>query len=194
MDTPDGLLQMLALSNSLLPGVGSAGDSDGTGAPSAAAAAESRQRSYEQVMGQLGALLKGVANSAACSPVVWALLGRWYGLQGQHLSSQEAWLKQVRALQSSPYKSDTDAFAAMAEASERLCRAYMATAAAGGAAAGAGVRELSAARMHLRGLLKQCEPAFEADARYAGLHALLQEVLGAEEAALAAKQAAGTMR
>lgn len=102
---------------------------------------------------------------------------------------------QVRALQSSPYKSDPEAFAAMATASDHLCRAYLATAAAAAASsneagAGGGLRELSAARMHLRGLLKQCEATFEEDSAFLGLSELLARVTAAENAALAAKKAA----
>lgn len=107
MDAPDQLLQMLALTPNLAPpattGSSPLSDSsdptaataDGATSTAAAAAAASRQRSYDQVMQQLGVLLKAVANSPACSPGLWGLLGRWYGLQGQSLSSQEAWLKQV---------------------------------------------------------------------------------------------------
>jgi hypothetical protein len=95
---------------------------------------------------------------------------------------------QVRALQSSPYKSDADAFAAMATATDHLCRAYLATATAAGGQGG--LRELSAARMQLRGLLKQCEEAFGEQQQYKQLRELLQEVLAAEDAALAAKRAA----
>jgi hypothetical protein len=93
---------------------------------------------------------------------------------------------QVRALQSSPYKSDPDAFVSMASATDHLCRAYLATAAAGQG----GLRELSAARMQLRGMLKQCEEAFGEQQQYKQLQGLLQEVLAAEDAALAAKKAA----
>lgn len=92
---------------------------------------------------------------------------------------------QVRALQSSPFKSDPAAFAAMADASAQLCRAYLTSAAAAGQAGG-GVRELAAGRMHLRGVLKQCEAAFEGSEDYVRLQALLQEVVEAEEAAVAA--------
>lgn len=93
---------------------------------------------------------------------------------------------QVRALQSSPYKSDADAFAAMADASAQLCRAYLVSAAAGTG----GVRELAAGRMHLRGLLKQCEAVFEERHEYKQLQELLQQVVEAEDAAVAAKKQA----
>lgn len=92
----------------------------------------------------------------------------------------------MRALQSSPYKSDAEAFAAMADASAHLCRAYLASAASGVG----GVRELAAGRMHLRGLLKQCEAAFEVSVEYKELQELLQQVVAAEDAAVAAKKQA----
>jgi hypothetical protein len=72
----------------------------------------------------------------------------------------------------------------MADASAQLCRAYLTTAAAAGQG---GVRELAAGRMHLKGLLKQCE-AFEEAQEYRGLQGLLQEVVEAEDAAVAAKK------
>ncbi|WIA10643.1 hypothetical protein OEZ85_010823 [Tetradesmus obliquus] len=185
MEAPEQLLQLLAVSDGLPNLTSSAGAAAHTAAAAAAAAA-ARQRAYDQVLGAFAALLKSVANAAACGPGVWGLLGRLYRLQGQLLSSQEAWLKQVRALQSSPYKSDPDAFAAMAAATDHLCRAYLATAAAGQG----GLRELSAARMQLRGLLKQCEDAFGEQQQYLQLQGLLGDVMAAEDAALAAKRAA----
>jgi hypothetical protein len=74
----------------------------------------------------------------------------------------------------------------MADASTQLCRAYLATAAAGQG----GVRELAAGRMHLRGLLKQCEGSFEESEQYKQLQELLLQVVEAEDAAVAAKKAA----
>lgn len=74
----------------------------------------------------------------------------------------------------------------MASATEHLCRAYLATAAAGQG----GLRELSAARMQLRGLLKQSADLFEEQKQYRQLEHLLQDVLAAEDVALAAKKAA----
>jgi hypothetical protein len=93
---------------------------------------------------------------------------------------------QVRALQNSPYKSDADAFAAMADASAQLCRAYLASAAAGTG----GVRELAAGRMHLKGLLKQCQAAFEERQEYKQLQELLQQLVKAEDTAVASKKQA----
>ncbi|KAF6259400.1 hypothetical protein COO60DRAFT_1008225 [Scenedesmus sp. NREL 46B-D3] len=185
MDAPEQLLQLLAVTDGL-PDLSRSGDAAAHAAQAAAAAA-ARQRAYDQVLASFGVLLKSAANAAACGPGVWGLLGRLYRLQGQLLSSQEAWLKQVRALQSSPYKSDPDAFAAMATGTDHLCRAYLAAATSPGQR---GLRELAAARMQLRGLLKQCEEAFGEQQQYKQLQGLLEEVLAAEDAALAAKKAA----
>jgi hypothetical protein len=95
VEAPEQLLQLLAVSEGL-PELASAEDAAAHAAQAAAAAAAARQRAYDQVIGQFGVLLKSVANAAACGPGVWGLLGRLYGLQGQLLGSQEAWLKQVR--------------------------------------------------------------------------------------------------
>lgn len=74
----------------------------------------------------------------------------------------------------------------MAAASLNLCRAYMAIAAAGQG----GLRDFSAARLHLRGMLKQCEESFAETEHYQRMQSLLQDVVAAEDAALAAKRAA----
>lgn len=101
MEAPEQLLRLLAVSDGLQLPDGSSSSSttlEGTTACSAEAAAHAvaaRQRSFDQVMSALGTLLKSAANAAACGPSVWGLLGRFYGLQGQLLSSQEAYLKQV---------------------------------------------------------------------------------------------------
>lgn len=92
---------------------------------------------------------------------------------------------QVRALQSTPFKSDPEHFSTMTKASINLCRAYMASAYAGQG----GLRDLSAARIHLRGVLKQCEDSFEGTEQYLQMQALLQEVLAAEDSARSLKRA-----
>jgi hypothetical protein len=98
MEAPEQLLQLLAVSDGL-PNLNSSEDAAAHVAQAAAAAMAARQRAYDQVLGAFGVLLKSVANAAACGPGVWGLLGRLYRLQGQLLSSQEAWLKQVRGLE-----------------------------------------------------------------------------------------------
>ena len=72
-------------------------------------------------------------------------------------------------------------------ASLDLCRTYAAmskrAAAAEDPAAPTGsARDLAAARMHLRGVIKQCEPCFAGHRLLCEMQALLEEVVCMEEA------------
>lgn len=122
---------------------------------------------------------------------------------------------QVRALTGTSYKSDEAKFKEMAAASAALAKAYIkvyashtasnatadpgATAAEGASAsqfAGvskaklqAGIKELAAARMHLRGVLKQCEASFQEHEAWQELSQLLKEVTALEDGAVAASKA-----
>eukprot|EP00798_Chlamydomonas_sp_ICE-L_P011734 gene11734-34462_t len=75
----------------------------------------------------------------------------------------------------------------MAKASLVLCRAYVNSLKAQAATASEGapkiLRDLSAARMHLRGVLKQCETAFGETELHASMASLLVEVEAEEKAA-----------
>jgi hypothetical protein len=101
MEPPEQLLQMLDLTAALPGSNTSSGGTDAAAgeaqaAASAAATAAALQRNHQQALQQFGGVLKQVTNSPACGAAVWGLLGRWNALQGQHLSNQEARLKQVR--------------------------------------------------------------------------------------------------
>lgn len=138
-----------------------------------------QERSKVQLMSSVGAVLKQAVTSSCCTPECWGLLGRWHGLQGSEGvdARKEALLKQVRGLATIPFKSDVDPFERMARASVDLCRAYLdsarlsslVTSGEGPVRGGGGSRDLSAARMHLRGVVKQCEASFEG-------HVLLNEM------------------
>lgn len=93
MEAPDPLLSLLSLSAELPSS--STATPNGTIEAASTAAAAARQRALDQVKLLFGQLLKSVANSPACGAAVWGLYARWHRLQGQLLSSQEAWLKQV---------------------------------------------------------------------------------------------------
>jgi hypothetical protein len=99
MEAPEQLLHMLSFT-AALPDAGADSSTTDHAAESATAAATAaaHQRNHQQAVQQFGGVLKQVTNSPACGAAVWGLLGRWYALQGQHLSSQEARLKQVRAV------------------------------------------------------------------------------------------------
>lgn len=146
------------------------------------------ERSRQQMRLGVGALLKEAVNQACCTPRLWGLLGRYYAATGQPEGAKEALLKQVRGLTGTGYKSDEAKFIEMADASAALARAYiqLSTRSAGdgkGAASSAvAVRELAAARMHLRGVLKQCENSFGEHAAWRQLDSLLAEVTALEAA------------
>jgi hypothetical protein len=89
---------------------------------------------------------------------------------------------QVRALQGAPFGKDKSAFEAMAEASLAMAGAYVKLAAAGQG----GARDLASARMHLRGVVRQAEDAFEGSELLQQLKEKLREVEAAEAAAKAA--------
>ena len=82
-------------------------------------------------------------------------------------------------MQGGPYSTDPEQFEQMAAASVTLCQAYLALCKAGEG----GARELSAARLHLRSVLKQCEEHFGETEVYQEMKQLLQEILdyGAKE-------------
>jgi len=184
MEAPTELLGLLDLTQSL-PGAPPSQPSplDGTAAADAAAAAD---RALSQVVAATGAVLKSVTGSPSCSADAWGLLGRWYALQEQPLPAKEALLKQVRALQGGPYGRERAAFEAMGEASLHMADAYLRLAAGGQG----GVRDLAAARMHLRGVLRQTEAEFGGSELHEQLEGKLREVEGREAAAKAAAAAA----
>lgn len=91
---------------------------------------------------------------------------------GEAEAAQEASLKHVRALQSTAFKSDPEKFAAMAAASLQLCSSYAGSGSGGPRSA----RDLAAARMHLRGILKQCQDNFEEEKLYKDMAVMLERV------------------
>lgn len=123
----------------------------------------------------------GVGNAVVTLKVLW-----------QHAPPPRL---QVRALSgSAAFKSDEARFVEVADASLALASAYTRlhqagaspAGPAGAAGAGAakplagGARELAAARMHLRGVLKQCQPVFGEHAKWVELEAAAAEVAALE--------------
>ncbi|KIY91721.1 putative Tetratricopeptide repeat like protein 27 [Monoraphidium neglectum] len=174
MEAPGELLGLLRMAQAL-PG-DTPRRAGGPPAAAAATSAESDERQLAQAAAAAGAALKAAANAPACGPEVWGLLGRWYALQGEATSAKEALLKQVRALQGSPFAREPAAFAEMAAASAQMADAYLALVAVGQG----GARDLSAARMHLRGVLRQAEEAFGGGEAHEKLQGKLREVEAAE--------------
>lgn len=54
------------------------------------------ERMRQQLLASISGLLKQAVNASCCTPEVWGLLGRVYGLQGELEAKKEALLKQVR--------------------------------------------------------------------------------------------------
>jgi hypothetical protein len=64
-----------------------------------------RDRTREQLNAGLGSILAAAVNMSCCTPALWGLLVRGFGLQGELESQREALLKQVRIRVGDLYKS-----------------------------------------------------------------------------------------
>eukprot|EP00850_Spirogloea_muscicola_P020172 SM000208S06342 [mRNA] locus=s208:110210:117173:- [translate_table: standard] len=125
---------------------------------------------------KLQKLLEKVAAGGAGGKQIWSLQGRFFEAVGQHARATECFLKQIRALQGSNWQKSKDTFEAFATASLQLCSSYLRSAEQNMLESPkAGARELSAARMHLRNVLKQGENFAELDV-YKELAECLQRV------------------
>ncbi|KAG2451048.1 hypothetical protein HYH02_004316 [Chlamydomonas schloesseri] len=210
----DGEQRDSADSGSAIPGDSAPASSSPSSAAAAAAAATAAAaskpppqqppepllsgRQRELVLHGLGSLLKEAVNSPAAEPATWGCLARYWAARDEAESAKEARLKQVRGLAGGTFKSDPARFTEYADASEALCRAYLqgyraAVAKAEAAAAGGGgdakpvpTKDLSAGRMHLRGLLRATQETFGEHPTRARLQALCDEITALEGAAIAA--------
>ncbi|KAL6770306.1 hypothetical protein ACKKBG_A34440 [Auxenochlorella protothecoides x Auxenochlorella symbiontica] len=121
------------------------------------------------------AVLRQAAACGAGGAELWGLFARYHEATSEDPSlALECRLKEVRALQGAAWQSDTTRFERFARASLALGAAHLRVAAA--AAEGGGRRELSAARMYLRGVVRAAEPGFGDHALHAELRGALQDV------------------
>ncbi|XAR72157.1 hypothetical protein NMG60_11018699 [Bertholletia excelsa] len=97
----------------------------------------------------VGKVLQQVVRSGG-SAEIWGLYARWHKLRGDLTMCSEALLKQVRSYQGSDLWKDRDRFKKFAPASLELCKVYMERSSCTG-----GRRELLAAEMHLKNVVKQ---------------------------------------
>ena len=109
----------------------------------------------------------------ACVPQHVPPLCRFQTGMGYPDAAKECLLKRVRALGGAGWQASQDKFETYAHASLALCRAYLQAAQAGGSDA---QRELSSARLHLRGLIKQSQERYEEHEAFQQLQQLLQSV------------------
>ena len=158
------------------------------------------ERSRALLCDRLDVLLKKVVPTKAATPAFWGAFARFHTIMGRRATALESLVKQCRGLQTTKWQSEETAFGTFAEASLALGDAYLAEAAAvaegaregaeaeaATAAAKEGVRvvvaggkELAAARMHLRQVVKMSERCFSEAPLFARLQGCLAQVEAAE--------------
>ncbi|GAB4853470.1 hypothetical protein Ancab_017660 [Ancistrocladus abbreviatus] len=112
---------------------------------------EAKSLGTEHLMELLGKILQQIVRSNAGAEI-WGLYARWYRLKGDLSMCAEALLKQVRSYQGSDLWKDVHRFKKFARASVELCKVYMEISSPTGS-----LRELQAAEMHLRNVIKQAD-------------------------------------
>ncbi|KAL6557578.1 hypothetical protein OROMI_017928 [Orobanche minor] len=107
-----------------------------------------RNRENAHLVELLGKILKQIVQSVG-SAETWGLYARWHKQKGDLTMCMEALLRQVRSYQGSDMWKDRDRFVKFARASLELCKVYKEL-----ALLGPGSRELFAAEMHLKNVVK----------------------------------------
>ncbi|XP_027117166.1 uncharacterized protein [Coffea arabica] len=108
-----------------------------------------RKHEFEHLMQMLGKILQQIVKSSGGADI-WGLYARWHKLKGDLTMCSEALLKQVRAYQGSDLWKDRERFVKFAHASLELCKVYQELSYQTG-----GRRELFAAEMHVKNIIKQ---------------------------------------
>lgn len=128
-----------------------------------------RSRENEHLMELLGKILQQVVRTES-SGDMWGLYAKWLKIKGDLTMCREALLKQVRSYQGTDLWKDRDRFKRFSYASLELCKVYMEISSSSGSH-----RELFAAEMHLKNVLKQAE-GFSDMEEFRDLQACLDEV------------------
>ncbi|KAK4598899.1 hypothetical protein RGQ29_016089 [Quercus rubra] len=126
----------------------------------------SRETQHLEILGKV--LQRMVRNDGRAD--IWGLYARWHKIKGDLTMCSEALLKQVRSYQGSDLWKDRDRFKSFAQASLDLCKVYMEISSSTGSR-----RELLAAEMHLKNIIKQAE-SFSDTEEFRVLQACLDEV------------------
>ncbi|XP_065622455.1 uncharacterized protein LOC112036046 isoform X1 [Quercus suber] len=126
----------------------------------------SRETEHLEILGKV--LQRMVRNDGRAN--IWGLYARWHKIKGDLTMCSEALLKQVRSYQGSDLWKDRDRFKSFAQASLDLCKVYMEISSSTGSC-----RELLAAEMHLKNIIKQAESFLDTE-EFRGLQACLDEV------------------
>lgn len=109
-----------------------------------------RRRETENLIQALGKILQKVVRSSSAGADIWGLYAQWHKLKGDLVMCSEALLKQVRAYQGSDLWRNEERFVKFAHASLELCKNYQEISYRTGSR-----KELSAAEMHLKSMIKQ---------------------------------------
>ncbi|KAL6338083.1 hypothetical protein AAG906_010651 [Vitis piasezkii] len=123
----------------------------------------------ENLVEMLGKVLQKIVRSGGRADI-WGLYARWHKLKGDLTMCSEALLKQVRSYQGSDMWKDRDRFKKFAHASLELCNVYMEISSSTGSH-----RELLAAEMHLKNIVKQAESSSDTE-EFKDVQACLVEV------------------
>ncbi|XP_021751199.1 LOW QUALITY PROTEIN: tetratricopeptide repeat protein 27-like [Chenopodium quinoa] len=129
--------------------------------------AESRDTT--RLMELLGKVLQQVVRSVGNGDI-WGLYARWHKMRGDLTMCSEALLKQVRAYQGSEVWKDIVQFRKYAHASLELCKIYLVI-----SSSAESLRELCAADMHLRNIIKQAS-SFTDTEEFKALQVCLDDV------------------
>ncbi|GLT80646.1 hypothetical protein SLA2020_520750 [Shorea laevis] len=123
----------------------------------------------EQLMEWLGKILRQIVRSESRADL-WGLYARWHKIKGDLAMCCEALLKQVRSYQGSDLWKDRERFKKFARASLELCKVYTEISSSTDSR-----RELFAAEMHLKNVLKQAG-SFSDTQEYSDLQTCLDEL------------------
>ncbi|GKV20826.1 hypothetical protein SLEP1_g30887 [Rubroshorea leprosula] len=123
----------------------------------------------EQLMEWLGKILQQIVRSESRADL-WGLYARWHKIKGDLAMCCEALLKQVRSYQGSDLWKDRERFKKFARASLELCKVYMEISSSTDSR-----RELFAAEMHLKNVVKQAGSFSDAQ-EYSDLQTCLDEL------------------
>ncbi|KAL4448097.1 hypothetical protein ABPG75_005316 [Micractinium tetrahymenae] len=174
-----GLAELAAALGELGVSAGPGGGApEGQAEAQAEAVAKAEARAQEVLEQSVGHLMKGIAASVSGDSAFWELYARYQTALGYPDAAKECLLKRVRALGGAGWQASQEAFAGYAQASAALCEAHLQAAEAGGAGA---QRDVSSARLHLRGLLKQAQERYGETQHYRQLQELLAKVEAAQE-------------
>lgn len=130
----------------------------------------------EKLLDGLGNIFQTAAEKGSGGISLWRFYAKYHEIRGNTEASRDCLVKYIRGLQSSNWTAREEDFQALAQASLDLCRSYIK-----GVESGIGKRgDLSAARLHLRSLLKVAAEEYSDTPEYQKLQEVYDQVLSME--------------